>query len=434
MQCQEGESRLAKQGVNMGESKAPQLVIASILRQNGTTGVHTHLRELQAFLNESDIPSTTVNPFSWNRLLSTPVFGVRLALERISGSASVAWYRYFHEVFLRRALRKRLRSLDQAVIYAQGPVEARAALVARKTRLQRVIMAIHFQTSQADEWARKGVIRVDGTVYRSIRDFERNVIPKVDGIVFVSHGARHDLLSWLPEADEVPSAVIPNFLKPVSTRPQGELRDLVTVGSLEIAKNHRFLLHVLHEARLMGSRLTLDVFGEGRCRRDLERLASSLDLTEQVRFRGFEPDVRSFLPNYRVYVHASYSEALPFAILEAMAAGLPIVAGRAGVSPELFQDGVQGRLWPLDDPGQAAAVLLELISDESRLSAAGAASLAQYESCFRSEDVGPELYAFLTEPIAQSIPSGKYLPIGKTPQNSDALYPVHQLQAHAGTD
>ena len=426
---------MGAQEVDMGVGETPQLVIASVLRQNGTTGVHTHLRELQAFLNEANIASTTVTPFSWNRVLSTPVFGVRLALERFSGSASVAWYRYFHESFLRRALHKRLRSLDQAVIYAQGPVEARAALLARKGRQQRVIMAIHFQTSQADEWARKGVIRVNGMVYRSIREFERNVIPMIDGIVFVSHGARLDLLSWLPEADAVPSAVIPNFLGPGSTHPEGEIRDLVSVGSLEIAKNHRFLLHVLHEARLMGSLLTLDLFGEGRCRRDLERLASSLDLTQQVRFHGFRPDVRRLLPAYRVYVHASYSEALPYAILEAMAAGLPIIAGRAGVSPELFQDGVQGRLWPLDDPQQAATVLLKFLSDKPRLAAAGAASLVRYKTCFQSEVVGPELYSFLTKPIAQSPrPSMGSLPMGMNSQKSETFYPVHQLEAHTATE
>ena len=136
-------------------TEAPPLVIASILRHEGRTGVHTHVRELRAFLNEKSIPSTELTPFSWNRPLSTPVFAVRLALERVSGSASVAWYRRFHEQFLRMALQKHLRSLDEAVIYAQGPVEAQAALLARTGRQQRVILAVHFQTSQADEWARR---------------------------------------------------------------------------------------------------------------------------------------------------------------------------------------------------------------------------------------------------------------------------------------
>ncbi len=70
-------------------------------------------------------------------------------------------------------------------------------------------------------------------------------------------------------------------------------------------------------------------------------------------------DVRDFLPGYRAYVHASYSESLPLAIIEAMAAGLPIVAGNTGGISELCDDGVEARFWPLDDPAQAAATLIE---------------------------------------------------------------------------
>ncbi len=61
-----------------------------------------------------------------------------------------------------------------------------AAVLARSGRHQRVVLAIHFQTSQADEWARKGEIPERGRVYRSIRQFETEVVQQVDAIVFVS--------------------------------------------------------------------------------------------------------------------------------------------------------------------------------------------------------------------------------------------------------
>ena len=88
------------------------------------------------------------------------------------------------------ALYRHLRPLDEAVIYAEGPVEAWAVLLARSGPHQRVVLAIHFQTSQADEWARKGEIPERGHVYRSIRQFETEVVQQVDAIVFVSHAAR----------------------------------------------------------------------------------------------------------------------------------------------------------------------------------------------------------------------------------------------------
>ena len=109
--------------------------------------------------------------------------------------------------------------LGDCVVYAQGPPEARAALRARRGPHQRVVMAVHFRISQADEWADKDQIRRDGAVFRAIRQLEREVIPQVDGIVYVSRWARDALLSWLPEAADVPSAVIGNFVAPMHSEP-----------------------------------------------------------------------------------------------------------------------------------------------------------------------------------------------------------------------
>ncbi len=124
-------------------------------------------------------------------------------------------------------------------------------------------------------------------------------------------------------------------------------------------------------------------------------MTSSLGLEEQVRFRGFRPDVRDFLPRYRAYVHASYSESSSLAIIEAMAAGLPIVAGNIGPISELCDDGVEARFWSLDDPAQAAATLIDLLDCEpARLMAASAAS-ERFRRDFDAEVLAPRLRSFL---------------------------------------
>jgi glycosyltransferase involved in cell wall biosynthesis len=171
--------------------------------------------------------------------------------------------------------------------------------------------------------------------------------------------------------------------------------DLVTVGNLEGIKNHAFLFHVLAEARLRGRTYSLDVFGEGPRRADLEALIHSLGLESQVRMRGFRSDVRDFLPGYRAYVHASQSESLPLAVIEAMAAGLPVLAGATGGIPELFDDGVEGRLWPLDEPGAAARLLVDLLDDEAARAAAGVAARERFRQGFDAEVVAPRLLAFV---------------------------------------
>jgi glycosyltransferase involved in cell wall biosynthesis len=373
------------------------LAIATILRGDGITGVDTHIRQVRRFLEDCGQASTLVTPFSWGRLLAFPVFGLRpLVLERISRPTSVAWYLYWHEVFLRNALRQHLAEAGDCVVYAQDPFAARAALRTRRGPHQRLVMAVHFRNSMADEWADKKQISSGGTLFRAIREVERTVIPQVDGLVFVSKWGRDALLSWLPEAAAVPYAVIGNFVTPWPPKPDREpIGDLVTVGNLDLVKNHRFLLEVLAEAKRAGRSFSLDIFGDGPCRKDLSRQASSLGLEEQVRFRGFRGDVRDFLPGYRVYVHASYSESLPLAIIEAMAAGLPIVAGDIGGICELCDDGVEARFWPLGDPAQAADMLVGLIDNEPARLKAARAGQERFRRDHDAAVVAPELRSFL---------------------------------------
>jgi glycosyltransferase involved in cell wall biosynthesis len=374
------------------------LVIATMLREEGITGVQSYVQRLRRYLDDHNMAAPLITPFSWGGPLIMPVFGFRLALQRFSGPASVVWYRHWHEVFLRRALRRSLAELGDCVIYAQGPLAARAALRARKGTHQRVVMVVHFRISQADEWADKKQIAHDGPVFRAIRQVERDVIPRVDGLVYMSQWARSALLDWLPEAERVPSAVIGSLVEPMAPEPGQELLgDLVTIGNLDYVKNHRFMLEVVAAAKREGRSLTLDIFGEGALRKELLELTSTLGLDEQIRFWGFRRDVREFLPRYRAYVHACYSESFCLAIVEAMAAGLPIVAADIGPISELVDDGVEARFWPLDDAAQAATTLIDLLENEpARLKAARAAS-ERFRREFDADFVVPRILSFLRE-------------------------------------
>ena len=217
-------------------------------------------------------------------------------------------------------------------------------------------------------------------------------------MVHVSAWGRDSLLSWLPEAEAVPSSVISNFVDATDARPSQELlADLVSTGKLEDRKNHRFLLEVLAEANRAGRRLTLDVFGDGPLRRELPRVAGSLGLESQVRFRGFRTDVRDFLPRYRVYVHAASAEsaAFPLAIIEAMAAGLPVLAADVAGISDLCHDGVETRIWSLDDPTEAAATLIGLLDDEPGRLKAAVAARERFRREFDADVVGPRRWSFL---------------------------------------
>ena len=373
------------------------LIVATTFRELGSTGVHTHFQQVARYLELSGTPVSVVTPFSWARPLSYPVFAPRLVLFRVSPPASVVWYRHWHEVFLRNALRRELAQLGDCVVYAQGPLEARAALRARRGPHQRVVMAVHFRISQADEYAEPGrELKPGGRVFQAIRQVERDVLPRLDGIVYVTKWAREAVLSWLPEAVAVPSTVISNFVAQFDDTPVTEpLANLVSTGRLDDRKNHRFLLKVLRLAADAGHHLTLDIYGEGPLRRELEEQTRALGLTEQVRLRGVRSDIRRFLPGYKAYAHAAYAETSSLAIIEAMAAGLPILAGGIGPIAELVDDGSEARFWPLDDPEQAAEILIDMMNSEQDRSKAGAAARDRFHRDYDASVLGPRIRSFL---------------------------------------
>jgi glycosyltransferase involved in cell wall biosynthesis len=187
--------------------------------------------------------------------------------------------------------------------------------------------------------------------------------------------------------------------------------DLVSTGGLDLAKNQQFLLEVLAEAKRSGHRITLDLFGEGPLRQALEQRVTELGLDGQVSFHGFRRDVREFLPGYRAYVHASYAETSSFAIIEAMAAGLPILAARIGGIPELYDDGSEGRFWSLDAPAEAAAMLTELLDNEPARAAAGEAARSRFTRQFDAAVTAPRLLAFLYGDTSSVPPAAESKPL-----------------------
>lgn len=382
------------------------VIIATIFPEDGTTGVHTHFRQLSWVLKPQGTQVRVVTPFSWARPLTYFAFAPRLLLQYVSPPASVIWYRHWHEVFLYKALRRDLSKIGSCVVYAQGPLEARAALHARTGPHQRVVMAVHFRASQADEYAEPGrEIRRGSSIFKAIRQAERETILQLDGIVYVAKWAQSALSSWLPEVERVPSIIVANFVDPLPADANEEpLGDLVTTGRLDERKNHRFLLEVLSEANKAGHALTLSIFGEGPLRKELERKIAALGLEGNVRLWGYRKDVREFLPRYRAYVHAAHGEVSPLAVIEAMAAGLPIFAPGIGPIEELCDDGIEARFWQLDDPTGAADILLTLLTSEETRSKAADAAKERFHRDYDASILGPRLASFLFGTATSSSP------------------------------
>lgn len=123
------------------------------------------------------------------------------------------------------------------------------------------------------------------------------------------------------------------------------------VGRLEEQKGHRFLLEAC--ALLPTIRFQLILVGEGRLREQLETRAAALDLAPRVTFLGARSDVADILRALDVYAMPSLWEGLSLAMLEAMAAGLPLVMSDVSGVAQAFGDEVCGMRVP---PGDAAAL------------------------------------------------------------------------------
>ncbi len=108
------------------------------------------------------------------------------------------------------------------------------------------------------------------------------------------------------------------------------------------------------------------IVGEGELLARLQQLAGELGLLSHVIFAGFRRDVPEVLAASDAFVLPSFSEGLPLSVLEAMAAGKPVVVSRVGGVPEIVADGETGlMIEPGDVPGLTAA-LLSLIEDPAR--------------------------------------------------------------------
>jgi glycosyltransferase involved in cell wall biosynthesis len=185
----------------------------------------------------------------------------------------------------------------------------------------------------------------------------------------------------------------------------GEGSDLVigTVGRLDPVKNQSSLLAVLARLRTR-YRIRLTLVGDGPLRASLEAQAALLGVSDHVTFTGARSDTPDLMRSFDVFVLPSINEGISNTILEAMATGLPVVAGRVGGNPELIVDGVTGRLYDPADPSGLEQALLPYLTDSAHRRAHGAAGRARVVQNF-SLDAMVQRYLDLYDEVLNTEPS-----------------------------
>jgi glycosyltransferase involved in cell wall biosynthesis len=142
------------------------------------------------------------------------------------------------------------------------------------------------------------------------------------------------------------------------------------IGRLEPRKGHDCLLHAIAELKKIVPGVSLliaghDPWGYGK---ELQSLIERLDLLKEVRLLGFQSDIAAFLGAIDIFAFATQSEGFGQVVIEAMAAGKPVVASKIAPLTEIIREGETGVLVPRDDPRAFADAIAWLFThpDQAR--------------------------------------------------------------------
>lgn len=191
-------------------------------------------------------------------------------------------------------------------------------------------------------------------------------------------------------------SVIPNGVPQIEHQPPPRRGDGLVVGTVSRFDPVKGL-DVLIEAMVDLDGVEVEIIGDGPQRAELEALAEELGVSDRLVLSGFISGARHHLPNFDVFVLPSRLEGMPMSILEAMHAGVAVVATDVGSVTEVLQDGVTGRVVQPGDPKALAKAIKELLEDEPlrrKLAEAGqqraisefssSANTAAFEELYRS--------------------------------------------------
>jgi glycosyltransferase involved in cell wall biosynthesis len=145
----------------------------------------------------------------------------------------------------------------------------------------------------------------------------------------------------------------------------GNSRVIGTIGRLSEVKRQDLLLRATAKLRESLADIRLLLVGDGPERTRLELEAAALGIRNRVCFAGYRPNPERFLQAMDVFALTSRSEGLPISLLEAWAAGLPVVCSSVGGIPKVIANGEDGLLFPSGDEQALVAALTNLLGDQS---------------------------------------------------------------------
>jgi glycosyltransferase involved in cell wall biosynthesis len=172
---------------------------------------------------------------------------------------------------------------------------------------------------------------------------------------------------------------LPPHPQPLSPRGRREQTKIGTVANLRAVKNIDGLMRAATRVLERFPNAVFEIAGEGEQRAALEQLHTQLGLGDRFVLRGSVTDVPAFLRSIDLAVLPSHSEGMSNALLEYIAAGLPVVATDVGANAKLIEHGVSGLIVPPRDESALAEAVVRLLEDPSLAARFGAAARQRVE-------------------------------------------------------
>jgi glycosyltransferase involved in cell wall biosynthesis len=240
-----------------------------------------------------------------------------------------------------------------------------------------------------------------GTVYGGL---ERVLMQRTELFLFESQFARnaYQAMVGAPPAivRVVPNGITPAEMEPIAPRP--DAADLLSVGEFRHIKGTDVLVEAVAELHKAGRKVTLAMAGDGEEGPALREQVTRLGLEASVRFLGHTPARQAFVHGRQMVV-PSRADSLPYAVIEAGGAGIPIIASGIGGIPEIL--GPEGNMVPPENPTRLAEAITAALDDPAK-ARAGAEKLRERIGKLFSQDAMVEgVLAGYGEALRSKIPA-----------------------------
>lgn len=217
------------------------------------------------------------------------------------------------------------------------------------------------------------------------KTFKKSALKKTDHTIAVSNRNKQLLLKLYPKLLKEKITTVhngidlTNFTKPILnfyTQDRNQLRHklfnatseefiIISIAELHPRKGLTYLIEAFKKVYETEPKTKLIIVGEGPQRKTLEKLIKKLELVNKIMLIGKHENIAQILKSSNLFVLASVKEAFGLVLLEAMAAGLPIIASNTGGIPEIIENHKSGELVPPQDYNALADKIIEVMNNNA---------------------------------------------------------------------